>query len=239
MDQSIVSQKALTTYKHPVSTLLHPNVKGIIYAFGCFIHENIEQDNLLNQQINPNSLLYFFNEEKYFIENPDKLKENAKEILFAHPSIQEICEFIELLQRCGKFRSECLVISIIYIMRLKSLTGVPISVTSWRPLILCSVMLAQKIWEDKQLASTYFAFVHPFMNADQVNKLEKVFLELIEYNVTIKMSIYVRYYFELRSRFQSEFDFGLDEDQLKTFENKSTNYKEALIKTVKKNSLTH
>jgi len=37
---------------------------------------------------------------------------------------------------------------------------------------------------------------------EEINKLEKKFLELIQYNVTVKSHLYARYYFELRALFK-------------------------------------
>jgi len=52
---------------------------------------------------------------------------------------------------------------------------------------------------------------------EQLNKLEKKFLELIQYNVTVKSSLYAKYYFELRALFKdNEKEFPLvpiDRDQ--------------------------
>ena len=45
---------------------------------------------------------------------------------------------------------------------------------------------------------------------EQLNKLEKKFLELIQYNVTVKSSLYAKYYFELRALFKdNEKEFPL------------------------------
>ena len=44
----------------------------------------------------------------------------------------------------------------------------------------------------------------------QLNRLEKKFLELIQYNVTVKSSLYAKYYFELRALFKdNEKEFPL------------------------------
>jgi len=37
---------------------------------------------------------------------------------------------------------------------------------------------------------------------EQLNRIEKKFLELIQYNVTVKSSLYAKYYFELRALFK-------------------------------------
>jgi len=45
---------------------------------------------------------------------------------------------------------------------------------------------------------------------DEINQLEKKFLELIQYNVTVKSALYAKYYFEMRALFtNNEKEFPL------------------------------
>ena len=45
---------------------------------------------------------------------------------------------------------------------------------------------------------------------EEINKLEQKFLELIQYNVTVKSNLYAKYYFELRALFKdNEKEFPL------------------------------
>lgn len=60
------------------------------------------------------------------------------------------------------------------------------------------------------MSNSDFAFIYPFFMTEQLNKLEKKFLELIQYNVTVKSSLYAKYYFELRALFkENEKEFPL------------------------------
>ena len=68
--------------------------------------------------------------------------------------------------------------------------------------MLCSLLVAQKVWDDRYLSNSDFAFIYPFFTTEQLNRLEKKFLELIQYNVTVKSSLYAKYYFELRALFK-------------------------------------
>lgn len=108
------------------------------------------------------------------------------------------------------FRPECCIISLIYINRLIAFTEIPLQPTNWRPLVLCSLLVAQKVWDDRYLSNADFAFIYPFFMTEQLNRLEKKFLELIQYNVTVKSSLYAKYYFELRALFkENEKEFPL------------------------------
>ena len=76
--------------------------------------------------------------------------------------------------------------------------------------MLCSLLVAQKVWDDRYLSNADFAFIYPFFMTEQLNRIEKKFLELIQYNVTVKSSLYAKYYFELRALFkENEKEFPL------------------------------
>lgn len=109
----------------------------------------------------------------------------------------------------------------------------PLQPTNWRPLILCSLLVAQKVWDDRYLSNDDFAYIYPFFVTKEINKLEQKFLELIQYNVTVKASLYAKYYFELRSLFkdsQKEFPLKpLDDKDSKRLEIRSEKYQDAFV----------
>ena len=120
-----------------------------------------------------------------------------------------------------------------YINRLIAFTSMPLQPTNWRPLILCSLLVAQKVWDDRYLSNDDFAYIYPFFVTKEINKLEQKFLELIQYNVTVKASLYAKYYFELRSLFkdsQKEFPLKpLDDKDSKRLEIRSEKYQDAFV----------
>lgn len=104
----------------------------------------------------------------------------------------------------------------------------PLQPTNWRPLILISLLVAQKVWDDRYLSNSDFAFIYPFFVTDEINKLEQKFLELIMYNVTVKSNLYAKYFFELRALFKdSEKEFPLkqlDKNDLERLEIRTRDY---------------
>lgn len=84
------------------------------------------------------------------------------------------------------------------------------------------IIVAQKVKDDKYLSNADFAFIYPFFTNPEINKLEIKFLELIQYNVTVKSGLYVKYYFELRGLNKSDFPLvTLDAEQGKKLKVKS------------------
>jgi len=83
--------------------------------------------------------------------------------------------------------------------RLIATAGCPILVTSWRPILLASLILAQKVWDDRSLHNVDFSVFCPMFTLKEINFLEKKFLGLIDYDVSITASLYASYYFQLRT----------------------------------------
>jgi hypothetical protein len=60
-------------------------------------------------------------------------------------------------------------------------------------------MVSQKVWDDKYLSNADFSYIYPFFDNQQLNQLEMKFLEIIQYNVYVKESLYTKFYLELKS----------------------------------------
>ena len=66
-------------------------------------------------------------------------------------------------------------------------------------MLLAAMIVAQKVWDDKSLLNVDFSVICSAYTLKDINNLEKAFLDLIEYNVSITASLYASYYFELRT----------------------------------------
>lgn len=174
------------------------DVKSVIKGVSMILEIQLIEDNKLNKQINPTSDLYFFSEDKYIKENPsDFTKENIENI-HKIPKTEDIYGFIEALFNCAQITPECCIIALIYINRIIALTGLSLHATNWRPLVLISLMIAQKIWEDIPLSNADFSSFYPFFDKNQINCLEMKFLEMIQYNVFVKLGSFMTFYLNLR-----------------------------------------
>jgi hypothetical protein len=123
--------------------------------------------------------MFFFSEEKYIQEKPEAFDPQRIALLRETPSSEQILDFIKALYDCAQFSPECCIISLVYINRLVAFTEMPLQPTNWRPLVLCSLLVAQKVWDDRYLSNADFAFIYPFFVTEEINRLEKKFLELI------------------------------------------------------------
>lgn len=193
------------------NTISKPDAKKIINSVATILHSQMVEDSAMPRKIDENSDLFFFSEEKYIKERPEEYNESRKALLREMPTIESIAEFMNALYECGQFSIECCVVCLVYINRFISISEMPLQPTNWRPLLLCSLLVAQKVWDDRYLSNADFAYIYPFFKNDEVNKLELKFLEFIEYNVNVKQNVYVRYYFELKSLFKTDENFPLQQ----------------------------
>ncbi|CAG9314109.1 unnamed protein product [Blepharisma stoltei] len=190
-----------TSSVYATSTIYQPNVSTMIQSVATIIHSQMIEDVNLGREIQSSSDLFYFSEEKYIRENPDAFDEARLALLRKMPTVDDIYEFMRALYDCAQFSPECCIICLVYINRLIAFTGLPLHPTNWRPIILCSLLIAQKVWDDRYLSNADFAYIYPFFNTEEINTLEKRFLELINYSVTVKAALYAKYYFELRGLF--------------------------------------
>lgn len=208
--EAIIKKYSNTTSTlHIENTISKPDVKKIINAVATILNSQILEDAAEPTKIDENSDLFFFSEEKYIKERPEEYNESRKALLREMPTIESITEFMNALYECGQFSIECCVVCLVYINRFIAISEMPLQPTNWRPLLLCALLEAQKVWDDKYLSNADFAYIYPFFTNEEVNKLELKFLEFIEYNVNVKQNVYVRYYFELKSLFKADEKFPL------------------------------
>ena len=119
-----------------------PNVQQIIYTVSTILHYEMFDDQGFDKKKELNSDLQYFSEEKYIDEKPEEFDESRKALLRETPSIENIFEFIKALYDCAQFSPECCIICLVYVNRLIAFTGLPLYPTNWRPLILCSLLVA-------------------------------------------------------------------------------------------------
>jgi hypothetical protein len=55
------------------------------------------------------------------------------------------------------------------------------------------------VWEDQAVWNVDFLNVFPNLTVDDLNQLERHYLNSLQFNVSLKASVYAKYYFELRA----------------------------------------
>jgi len=114
------------------------------------------------------------------------------------PDVLPICRFLTTIFDVERLDPECAIMALAYIERVMELSELTIDSTNWRRIILAAVILASKVWEDQSVYNVDFTPVFDNLSVPDLNRLEREFLTLLQYNVTLNRSSYAKYYFELK-----------------------------------------
>ena len=213
----------------PPSSLSKPNCEDILKRVSVVIHQHIEKCELKlsKQSFDEKSKLQsqkleIFSEENFlspqyvyhFVRQPisrmgflygiRQLKKSLK-----MPTLKEVHTFISDLFVKAHLSAECSIVCLIYVERLMEVANVPLCAKTWRPCVLCGLLLASKVWQDLSSWNIEISQIYPEFSLQSVNKLERIFCMEIKWDLYISSSAYAKYYFALRSLTEKK-DFRRD-----------------------------
>merc|ERR550532_834530 len=105
-------------------------------------------------------------------------------------SALHVCSFILSILHQGIFSLSALIISVIYLSRFKESSHITFHACTWRPLFLTSLLLADKVWEDKPVRNSSLAKLFPVLSNCELNRMESEFLGEIRFNVLVKPDLF-------------------------------------------------
>merc|ERR1719449_76573 len=98
-------------------------------------------------------------------------------------SALHVCSFILSILHQGIFSVSAFIVSVIYLSRFKESSHITLHACTRRPLFLTSLLLADKMWEDKPVRNSSLAKLFPVLTNAELNKLESEFLSKVGFNV--------------------------------------------------------
>jgi len=129
----------------------------------------------------------------------DSFKENSTPRPPQMPTEVEIRSSIIEMHALTHFTPGCLVVSMIYVERLRRNRGAQLLSSTWQPTIFAALLLAQKVWEDEIYHRRHIDFtqLNEALTKTQLAQLERDFLTALDYNVGVKAAVYTDWYFRL------------------------------------------
>ncbi|KAG7342169.1 cyclin [Nitzschia inconspicua] len=207
----------------PMGTLQRPNFRDALRRVAMIIHQHVvkiesrfegQGDGKLatDDGLFKTSMKDLFNEDTYrtptytctMVRIPmarPGMAYGLRKIRVAYdiPSETEIYEFGHQLFNSVQLSSECSIVCLIYVERLMEQAKVPLLACTWRPIFMCGLLLASKVWQDLSSWNIEFASVYPQFSLEAINRLELNFLRNVKWDLYISSSLYAKYYFALRS----------------------------------------
>lgn len=80
---------------------------------------------------------------------------------------------------------------------------VQVAVT-WRPIVLAGLLLASKVWQDLSSWNVEFSEIYPQFSLQNINRLERLVVNHLKWDLYISSSLYAKYYFALRSLYEKK-----------------------------------
>ena len=128
----------------------------------------------------------------------DEVADNESMYL-GNPTLEELYYYCKYVIISGRMEKEIPILCLVYLERFLTKTGVLMNHANWKRLTLICLTLASKIWDDDSLENQHFPQVMPDISLKEIASLEKIYLELIDFDLLIKGSEYAKYYFILKT----------------------------------------
>ena len=128
------------------STISHPNLKNTIKCVSLAIHLHF-QARVQEDGAGPGCKTYdIFDERLHPLSGP---QESVPERDVRPPDHRAIYRFMRTLFNAAQLPPECAIITLVYVERLLTYAETLIDACSWKRIVLGSILLASKVWDDQ------------------------------------------------------------------------------------------
>lgn len=152
-----------------------------------FFHRHIRSDADVLQRMEGNQTFRMFFEGQYH-NKPNLNRSFCDSVHDCSPL--HVCSFILGILHQGIFSVSAMIVSVIYLSRFKEVSHITLHACTWRPLFLTSLLLADKMWEDKPMRNSSLAKLFPVVTNVELNRMEHRFLKETRFNVLVKPDLF-------------------------------------------------
>uniref|UniRef100_A0A8C9W2Q0 Cyclin Y-like 1 n=1 Tax=Scleropages formosus TaxID=113540 RepID=A0A8C9W2Q0_SCLFO len=170
------------------STVSQPNLKSTIKCVTLAIYYHIKNRD------SDRSLDIF--DEKMHPLSRDFVPDNYSQI---DPEHKLIYRFVRTLFSAAQLTAECAIVTLVYLERLLTYAEIDICPCNWKRIVLGAILLASKVWDDQAVWNVDYCQILKDITVEDMNEMERHFLELLQFNINVPASVYAKYYFDLRS----------------------------------------
>ncbi|XP_016406624.1 cyclin-Y isoform X2 [Sinocyclocheilus rhinocerous] len=172
------------------STVSQPNLKYTIKCVSLAIYYHIK-----NRNVDGRMLLDIFDEKLHPLSKSEVPSDYDKH----DPEQKQIYRFVRTLFSAAQLTAECAIVTLVYLERLLTYAEIDICPANWKRIVLGAILLASKVWDDQAVWNVDYCQILKDITVEDMNELERQFLELLQFNINVPSSVYAKYYFDLRS----------------------------------------
>ncbi|XP_064201741.1 cyclin-Y-like isoform X1 [Anguilla rostrata] len=172
------------------NTVSQPNLKYAIKCVALAIYYHIK-----NRDTDGRTLLDIFDEKLHPLTKSEVPPDYDKH----DPEQKQIYRFVRTLFSAAQLTAECAIVALVYLERLLTYAELDICPSNWKRIVLGAILLASKVWDDQAVWNVDYCQILKDITVEDMNELERQFLELLQFNINVPSSVYAKYYFDLRS----------------------------------------
>lgn len=192
------------------STVSKPNQKAMQKCLALAIYYHVKSNK--NPEMTEHQIPDIFDEKIHPLKriktknkDDDNNSPNDDLVSILAPDHRDVYKFVRQLFTQAQLAAEVAMVTLIYLERLLTYAEVDFSAANWKRLTLGAIMLASKVWDDQAVWNVDFCMIIE-ADVEDLNTLERSFLELLQFNVNVPGSVYAKYYFDLR---EMAFKYGI------------------------------
>ncbi|XP_035475004.1 cyclin-Y isoform X1 [Scophthalmus maximus] len=172
------------------STVSQPNLKYTIKCVSLAIYYHIK-----NRDVDGRMVLDILDEKLHPLTKSEVPADYEKH----DPEQKQIYRFVRMLFSAAQLTAECAIVTLVYVERLLTYAEIDICPANWKRIVLGAILLASKVWDDQAVWNVDYCQILKDITVEDMNELERQFLELLQFNINVPSSVYAKYYFDLRS----------------------------------------
>ncbi|XP_065107718.1 cyclin-Y-like protein 1 [Paramisgurnus dabryanus] len=170
------------------STVSQPNLKSTIKCVTLAIYYHIKNRD-------SDRTLDIFDEKMH----PLTREKIPDDYCRTDPEHKLIYRFVRTLFSAAQLTAECAIVTLVYLERLLTYAELDICPSNWKRIVLGAILLASKVWDDQAVWNVDYCQILKDITVEDMNEMERHFLELLQFNINVPASVYAKYYFDLRS----------------------------------------
>ncbi|KAF7231878.1 hypothetical protein EG68_09351 [Paragonimus skrjabini miyazakii] len=174
------------------STVSRPDPKSTVRALAHAVYLQIKNR---DRRCSNSSLPDIFDERLHPVQNEPVPADYGSQ----DPDHKVVYRFIRTLFQMAQLSPECAIVTMVYLERLLTSAETELTPATWKRSVLCAILLASKVWDDQAVWNVDYCQILKDLNVNDVNELERQFLEIIQFNINVPSSVYAKYYFDIRS----------------------------------------
>lgn len=186
--RSLKKSSSCSTIYLDDSTVSQPNLKNTVKCVALAIYYHIKNRTSQRQ-------LEIFDEKCHPLTRDGVSNDYDKH----NPEHRQIYKFVRTLFNAAQLTAECAIITLVYLERLLTYAELDIAPSNWKRIVLGAILLASKVWDDQAVWNVDYCQILKDMTVEDMNELERQFLELLQFNINVPSSVYAKYYFDLRT----------------------------------------